>query len=249
LSLFDLSGKIALVVGGGRGLGRAAAQALADAGATVAVASRTGSEVESLVGELGAKASAHRIDVRDIDDIHRAVDDVLETHARIDILVNSAGTNVQQSVLDVTEQAWDDVMATNLKGSFFCAQAVARHMLTRGSGKIINVASTFASLGFYGRAVYAASKGGMMQFTRVMALEWADRGLNVNAIGPTAVRTQMNAELFEDEVYRNKVLSRIPAGRWCEPEDVVGAVVYLASPASDMVNGHLLLVDGGWSAI
>jgi NAD(P)-dependent dehydrogenase (short-subunit alcohol dehydrogenase family) len=249
LSLFDLTGKVALIVGGGRGLGRASALALADAGATVAVASRTGSEVDSLVRDLGGGATAHLVDVRDVADIRRAVDDVLETHGRVDILVNSAGTNIQQSVLDVSEQAWDDVIATNLKGSFFCAQAVARHMLTRGSGKIINMASTFASLGFYGRAVYAASKGGMMQFTRVMALEWADRGVNVNAIGPTAVRTKMNAELFEDEVYRNKVLSRIPAGRWCEPEDVVGAVVFLASSASDMVNGHLLLVDGGWSAI
>ena len=202
-----------------------------------------------MLSDLGGGTTAHRIDVRDVSDIRRAVDEVLEMHGQIDVLVNSAGTNVQQSVLDVTEQAWDDVMATNLKGSFFCAQAVARHMLARGSGKIINIASTFASLGFYGRAVYAASKGGMMQFTRVMALEWADKGLTVNAIGPTAVRTQMNAELFQDEAYRNKVLSRIPAGRWCEPEDVVGAVVFLASPAADMVNGHLLLVDGGWSAI
>jgi NAD(P)-dependent dehydrogenase (short-subunit alcohol dehydrogenase family) len=248
MKLFDLRGKVALIVGGGRGLGRESALALADAGATVAVAARSGDEVESLVSEIEG-ATAHSVDVRQIADIHRCVDHVHETHGQIDILVNCAGTNIQQSVLDVTEQAWDDVMSTNLKGSFFCAQAVARHMLPRGSGKIINMASTFASLGFYGRAVYAASKGGMMQYTKVMALEWAERGINVNAIGPTAVRTQMNAELFKDEAYRNKVLSRIPAGRWCEPEDVVGAVVYLASPASDMVNGHLLLVDGGWSAI
>ena len=116
-------------------------------------------------------------------------------------------------------------------------------------GKIINMASTFASLGFYGRAVYAASKGGLMQLTRVMALEWAPRGVNVNAVGPTATRTRMNEGIFEDAEYRAKVLSRIPAGRWCEPEDVTGAVVFLASSASDMVNGHLLLVDGGWSAI
>jgi len=249
VKLFDLSGRVALVVGGGRGLGRASALGLASAGATVAVASRTDTETEAVVRDLGNGATAHRIDVRSVADIRRTVDEVLETHGQIDILVNSAGTNIQQSVLDVTEQAWDQVMDTNLKGSFFCAQAVARHMLARGSGKIINIASTFASLGFYGRAVYAASKGGMMQFTRVMALEWADKGINVNAIGPTAVRTQMNAKLFADEAYRNKVLSRIPAGRWCEPEDVVGAVVFLASPSSDMVNGHLLLVDGGWSAI
>jgi NAD(P)-dependent dehydrogenase (short-subunit alcohol dehydrogenase family) len=252
MNLFDLSGKVAMVTGAGRGLGRASALALAEAGADVAVVSRTTDELESLADEvrgLGRQATVHTLDVRSIPDIRRTVDEVIGAHGRIDILVNNAGTNVQQDVLDVTEEAWDLVMSTNLKGAFFCAQTVGRHMVDRGSGKIINMASTFANLGFFGRASYSASKGGVAQFTRVMAIEWASKGVNVNAVGPTATLTKMNAELFSDEAYRQKVISRIPAGRYAEPRDVAGAVVYLASPASDMVHGHLLLVDGAWSVI
>jgi 2-deoxy-D-gluconate 3-dehydrogenase len=157
--------------------------------------------------------------------------------------------NIQQDALDVTEDAWDSVMDTNLRGAFFCAQAVGRTMVQRGSGKIINMCSTFANLGFYGRAAYAASKGGLAQVTRVMAIEWSSKGVNVNAIGPTATMTKMNAALFAQEEWRQLVIPRIPAGRTAEPEDVVGAVIYLASPASDMVHGHLLMVDGAWSVI
>jgi len=177
------------------------------------------------------------------------VAEVTDTHGRIDVLVNNAGTNVQQDILDVTEDVWDLVMDTNLKGAFFCAQAVGRQMVEQGSGKIINMASTFATLGFYGRGVYAASKGGVVQLTKVMALEWAPCGVNVNAVGPTATLTRMNEEVLSRPEYRDLVLNRIPAGRWCEPDDVAGAVLFLASGASNMVNGHLLLVDGGWSAI
>ena len=252
MKMFDLSGKVAMVTGAGRGLGRSSAMALAEAGADLAVASRSTDELENLAEEaraLGRKATTHLLDIRSIPDIHRTVGEIIETHGRIDILVNNAGTNVQQDVLDVTEEGWDLVMQTNLKGAFFCAQAVGRHMVERGSGKIINMASTFANLGFFGRASYAASKGGVAQFTRVMAIEWSWKGVNVNAIGPTATLTKMNEELFSNEAYRQKVISRIPAGRYAEPKDVAGAVVDLASPASDMVHGHLLLVDGAWSVI
>lgn len=250
--MFKLDGRVALVTGAGRGLGRACALALADAGAVVAAAARTGTEVSQLADDItagGSRASWHTVDVLDLSDIQRMVDEVVSEHGRIDILVNNAGTNVQQKVLDVTEDAWDLVIDTNLKGAFFCAQAIAPAMVARGSGKIINMASTFATLGFQGRAVYAASKGGLMQLTRVMAIEWASHGVNINAVGPTATRTRMNESVFQDTTYRKEVLSRIPAGRWCEPEDVTGPVVFLASEASNMVNGHLLLVDGGWSAI
>ncbi len=252
MNLFDLTGKVAMVTGAGRGLGRSSALALAEAGADNAAVSRSTDELESLADEvrvLGRQATVHTLDVRSIPDIRRTVAEVIAAHGRIDILVNNAGTNVQQEVLDVTEEAWDLVMSTNLKGAFFCAQTVGRHMVERGSGKIINMASTFANLGFFGRASYSASKGGVAQFTRVMAIEWSSKGVNVNAIGPTATLTKMNEELFSDEAYRQKVISRIPAGRYAEPRDVAGAVVYLASPASDMVHGHLLLVDGGWSVI
>ena len=177
------------------------------------------------------------------------VADVVRKHQRIDVLVNNAGTNIQQPAIDVTEESWDTVIDTNLKGAFFCAQEVGRHMLERGSGKIINMVSTFAQLGFHGRTSYAASKGGLLQVTRVLAVEWASKGVNVNAVGPTATHTLMNDALFATGEWRDDVLRRIPAGRFNEPEDVVGAVIFLASAASNMVHGHLLMVDGGWSAI
>ena len=252
MELFDLSGKVALITGAGRGLGRASALALAKQGATIAVASRSTTELESLAEEvraLGREASVHALDIRSVPDIRRTVDEVIGRHGRIDILVNNAGTNVQQHVLDVTEADWDLVYETNLRGAFFMAQTVGRHMVERGSGKIINMCSTFANLGWAGRAAYAASKGGLAQVTRVLAIEWASKGVNVNAVGPTATLTKMNEQLFSDETYRDKVLSRIPAGRYAEPDDVAGAVVYLASPAADMVHGHLLMVDGAWSVI
>ena len=252
MDLFDLTGRVALVTGAGRGIGRTCALGLANAGADVALAARSVDQVEKVAAEIretGREATAHTVDVRDVSDIRRLVADVTGRHGQIDILLNNAGTNVQQDVLDVTEGDWDLVVDTNLKGAFFVAQEVGRTMVERGSGKIVNMASTFAGLGFPGRASYASSKGGVLQFTRVMALEWASRGVNVNAVGPTATVTPMNAALFDDDEYRGRVLSRIPAGRLATPDDVVGAVVFLASSASDMVNGHMLLVDGGWSAI
>jgi NAD(P)-dependent dehydrogenase (short-subunit alcohol dehydrogenase family) len=252
MDLFDLSGKVALVTGAGRGLGRASALLLARAGADLAVASRSTAELESLCDEaraMGRDASVHALDIRSVPAIQQTVADVLARHGRIDILVNNAGTNVQQEVLDVTETDWDLVHDTNVKGAFFCAQAVGRHMVERGSGKIINMCSTFANLGFYGRVSYASSKGALAQVTRVMAIEWSSKGVNVNSVGPTATMTKMNEKLFEDPAWQERVMSRIPAGRWAEPEDIAGAVLFLASPASDMVHGHMLMVDGAWSVI
>ena len=250
--MFDLSGRVALVTGAGRGLGRTLAIGLSRTGADVAVVSRTSAQVEAVAAEIstsGGTASAHVVDVRDASDIRRMVEEVEARHGRIDILVNNAGAKVPQDVLDVTEDAWDAVLGTNLRGAFFVAQAVARGMVERGSGKIINVASTYAVVGAVGRATYAASKGGLLQLTRVMALELAPKGINVNAVGPTSIETPMNCELFDDEEWRRKAVAKIPAGRFCEPEDVVGPVVFLASDASAMVHGHLLLVDGGFTAI
>ena len=251
-AMFDLSGRVALVTGAGRGLGRTLAIGLSRAGADVAAVSRTSAEVEAVAAELntsGGTASAHVVDVRDASDIRRMVEEVEARYGRIDILVNNAGAKVPQDVLEVTEDAWEAVLGTNLRGAFFVAQAVAKGMVDRGSGKIINVASTYAVVGAVGRATYAASKGGLLQLTRVMALELASKGINVNAVGPTSIETPMNRELFDDEEWRRKAVAKIPAGRFCEPEDVVGPVVFLASDASAMVHGHLLLVDGGFTAI
>lgn len=252
LDQFRLDGKTAFITGAGRGIGEAIALTLSAAGATLAVAARSQDELDHLVEQVtaaGGHASAHRLDITRTEEIRTVVDEVLAVHGEIDILVNNAGTNVQQHVVDVTEDAFDLVLNTNLRGTFFCAQAVAPHMLERGSGKIVNMASTFAALGYSGRAAYAASKGAVLQATRVMAIEWAGQGLNVNAVGPTATLTKMNEHLLSGGSYRDGVLSRIPAGRWATPQDTANAVLFLAAPASDMVNGHLLLVDGGWSAI
>jgi NAD(P)-dependent dehydrogenase (short-subunit alcohol dehydrogenase family) len=248
---FDLSGKVALVTGAGRGIGRDSALGLAQAGADLGLTSRSPQELESLAEEvrcLGRQADVFPADIRSVPDIQRMVREVEGRLGRIDILLNNAGTNLNQTVLEVTEEAWDLMMDTNLKGAFFCAQAVARGMVDRGGGKIITMASTFAVVGMPERVPYCATKGGALQMTRAMAVELAARNVQVNAVGPTATWTVMNQQLFEDESWREMVLAKIPAGRFCTPADVVGAVVFLASPASDMITGQIILVDGGWTA-
>jgi 2-deoxy-D-gluconate 3-dehydrogenase len=248
---FDLSGKLALVTGAGRGIGRECALALARAGADLAVSSRTSAELESLAAEaraLGRRAEVFLADARDVQQLQSMVERVLARFGRIDVLLNNAGTNVNQSVLEVTEDAWDLMMDVNLKAAFFCAQAAARAMVAQGGGKIVNMGSTFSVVGMAGRVPYCASKGGLMQLTRAMAVELAPRNVQVNAVGPTATETVMNRELFAQPDWREMVLGRIPAGRFARPEDVVGAVVYLASAAADMVTGQIILIDGGWTA-
>ncbi len=250
-SLFDVRGRVAIVTGAGRGIGHDIAKGLAEAGATVAAAARSTDEVDRLAADIeraGGSASAHHLDVQDRDSIDQFVADVLARHGGIDILVNNAGAKVNQSAEDVTEEAWDLVLDTNLKGAFFVAQVVGHHMLARGAGKIINIASTYAVVAAHDRTTYAISKGGLLQLTRSLALEWAGRGVNVNAIGPTSIETPMNAELFGDPAWRESALKKIPAGRFATPGDLIGPVLFLASAASDMVHGHLLLVDGGWTA-
>jgi NAD(P)-dependent dehydrogenase (short-subunit alcohol dehydrogenase family) len=249
---FDLSGRVALVTGASKGLGRTLALGLAEAGADVAVSARSIESLSTVAGEIeakGTRATPHSADVADPMAITAMVDEVIDRHGSIDILVNNAAMKIPQHVLDVTVDAWEDVLTTNLRGAFLVAQAVGRHMVEKGSGKIINVASTYAVVGAAGRATYAASKGGLLQLTRVMAAEWASRGVNVNAVGPTAIETPMNEGLFADPQWRERALAKIPAGRFCEPDDVVGTVVFLASPASDMIHGQLILIDGGFTVV
>lgn len=250
--LFDLTGRVALVTGGGRGLGRTLALGLADAGADVAVVGRSPEPLAAVAEKiegLGRKASAHVADVTAPEAIGAMVDEVVDRHGSIDILINNAAIKIAQNVLDVTPDAWDDVLTTNLRGPVLVAQAVGRHMIDRGSGKIVNVASTYAVVAATGRASYAASKGGLLQLTKVMAVEWAPLGVNVNAVGPTAIETPMNEQFFADPEWRRRALEKIPAGRFCEPDDVVGTVVFLASAASDMIHGQLILVDGGLTVV
>ncbi len=248
---FDLQGRIAIVTGAGRGMGYHFSLALARYGADLVICSRTVSELERLkeeIEKIGRRAMVRPTDVTKIPDVYAMVDEAVKAFGRIDILVNNAGTNVPQWAEEVTEEAWDRVQDTNLKALFFCAQAVGRVMIKQKAGKIINVSSQSGSVGLIKRAAYCASKGGVNLLTKVLALEWAKHHINVNAIAPTFIETPLTKPMFQEKSFREYVLGNIPMGRVGQPEDVVGAVIYLASRASDLVTGHVLLIDGGWTA-
>lgn len=250
-SHFDLSGRVAIVTGAGRGMGYHIALALAEYGADLVICSRTVSELEKLgvkIQDLGRRVFITEMDIKKISDINAMVTDAVDFFGHIDILINNAGINRPQRAEDVTEENWDDVMETNLKGLFFCAQAVGKVMIGQKKGKIINVSSQAGSVGLLQRAAYCSSKGAVNQLTRVLAIEWAKHNINVNAIAPTFIETPFTAPMFQKEGFKEYVLGNIPLGRVGKPEDVIGGVLYLASDASDLVTGHILLMDGGWTA-
>ena len=249
-----LDGKVAMVTGAGSGIGKAVAVAAAEAGADC-VACELPEKMADLdavcdeIRRLGRKALPLPLRLPDIDSIDAAVDRAVAEMGRIDVLVNNAGVNIPREALEVTEADWDGVVDVNLKGLFFLSQRVARKMAAAGGGKIVNMASQNGVVGYYKRAAYCSSKAGVVNLTRVLALEWAPHKINVNAVGPTFILTPLTQATFDDPVLREDLLKRIPLGRVGQPEDVVGAVVFLASPAADLITGHTLLVDGGWTAV
>jgi NAD(P)-dependent dehydrogenase (short-subunit alcohol dehydrogenase family) len=222
------------------------------AGADVAVVGRNQDRLARTAGEIesqGRHAPVLIADLTQTEKIPDLLERAVEALGGLDILVNSAGVQITGPTEDVTETDWDATIDTNLKATFFCAQAAGRHFLKQGHGKIINLGSTFAEVGAPTFAAYCASKGGVLLLTRTLASEWAGRGVNINAIGPTAVRTEMNAYLLEDPGFMSGFLPKLPAGRVAMPQDVVGAAVFLASSAADMIHGIHLMVDGGFTAI
>jgi 2-deoxy-D-gluconate 3-dehydrogenase len=248
-----LDGKVAIVTGAGSGIGKAVAVAVAEAGADC-VPTELPEKMASLesvcdaISKSGRKALPLSLRLPDMSSMDALVAKTIQEMGRVDILVNNAGVNIPQDALELTEEDWDAVLDVNLKGLFFLSQRVAREMIKTG-GKIVNIASQNGVVGYYKRAAYCSSKAGVVNLTRVLAIEWAKYKINVNAVGPTFILTPLTQSTFDDPMLREDLLKRIPLGRVGQPEDVVGAVVFLASPAADLVTGHTLLVDGGWTAL
>lgn len=251
LDLFKLDGKVALVTGAGQGLGQAMAIALAEAGADIASLDRTGCEgtCES-VRALGRKYYESIVDLREVsvEELNAVVASIVRELGRIDILINNAGTIRRTPAIDFAEQDWDDVLQINLKSAFFLSQAVARVMMPQGGGKIINIASMLSFQGGINVPSYTAAKSALAGVTRALANEWAKHNINVNAIAPGYMATDNTAALRADPNRSTAILDRIPANRWGTPDDLKGTVVFLASSASNYLNGAIIPVDGGWLA-
>ncbi len=248
---FSLQDKVALVTGASRGIGRYLAAGLAKYGAHVIVTGRTISQLEEAAREVrqfGRQCLVVPMDITQPSDIRAGVEKAFEHFGRIDILVNNAGINIPKPALEVTEEDWRRVIDSNLTGLFFCCQAVGRIMVNQKKGKIINISSQTGTVAIQMRAAYCASKAGVNLLTKELALEWGPHNINVNAVAPTFIETPMTKPMFENAAFKEMVLQKILLGRIGQPKDVLGAVIYLASEASDLVTGHVLLVDGGWTA-
>lgn len=250
LNAFDLTGKVAIVTGCDTGLGQGMAVGLAEAGCDiVSVNRKIPHETAEKVLALGRRFCAVQADLSRQDEISQIVATAVAAMGRIDILVNNAGTIRRADALEFSERDWDDVMNLNLKSVFFLSQAVARQFIQQGSGgKIVNIASMLSFQGGIRVPSYTASKSGVLGLTRLMANEWAEHGINVNAIAPGYMATNNTQQLRDDSERSKEILDRIPAGRWGRPDDLQGPVVFLASAAADYVNGYTLAVDGGWLA-
>lgn len=250
LEQFDLTGKTAVVTGSSKGLGETAANALASAGADVAVCGRKKTDIDRVVNkirEMGRDCAGFELEVTSGQTVEKGAKQILDYFGKVDILVNNAGTNYRVPVLEYPEEEWDRVISTNLKGYYLVAKAFVPQMIECGWGKVINMSSILGSVGLANQLAYASSKGGVNQMTKVMALEWAQKGVRVNAIAPTYFETEMVKQVAKDKEKYNFIKKRTPMGRWGKLEELGGIVIFLASHASDFITGQSILIDGGWT--
>jgi len=248
--LFDLTGKVAIVTGASRGLGQYFGRALAGAGADLVITSRQAEslgEFEAEIESLGRQALPLALDVRDYDSIRQMVETAWRHYGQIDILVNNAGCNVRKPSIEVTWDDWNLVLNTNLRGTFFVAQAVAKKMIARHYGRIVNIGSVTSVFGYAGLAPYCASRGGVKQLTMSLADDWGGSGITVNCLAPGWFKTDQNRVMYEDQEWVDYLIDRIPLKRPGQPNDLAGTVIFLASDASEYITGQTILVDGGIS--
>src|SRR3990172_7035057 len=251
VELFSLRDKVALVTGAGKGLGRSMALALAESGAHVVVVSRTLSDVEATAKEIqetGVKSLPLAVDVTKEADVVRMAERMISEFKTVDILVNNVGTFIGGPLVDVSLDDWHKTMEINLTGTYLCSKVVGKHMVEKQRGKVINISSALGVFGARDSVAYCASKGGVIQLTRALAIEWAKYNINVNSIAPYSMETDMTRTMLQDEKIKKAILSKIPLKRIGQPADLSGAVVFLASKASDYITGQVLFVDGGFSA-
>ena len=248
----SLEGRVAIVTGGGRGIGKAIALGFARAGSNVVVASRTVAQIEAVAEEIceaGGRGLAVGMDLGSSEQIERLVHTTVDEFGKVDILINNAATSYVSPLLDLKEAIWDKVFQVNCKGAFLLSRAVAKRMIDHGGGRIINVTTVGSERGGVGMGVYQASKAALKMLTMCMAAEWAHHSINVNAVGPGLTRTEFSRPIWDDEVRAEKYLTAVPRGRVAEPDEIVGAVLFLASDAASFITGQSLYVDGGFLAM